>query len=215
MTNDNHNESPKSGVVTLLLCLFLGTFGVHRFYVGKIGTGILMLLTAGGFGIWTIVDIVRIACCDFTDKDGKYVMFRKESKSRTTLIFTILGLVFLSIVVYVFFLVMLVMHLTGGLMDTVYGQMNALQQGDYAKAYSYTSSEFQKSTSLPKFKKFMEKYPLIAHHESVRCPERKMENEQGYVMCKLQASDGGVRVLEYLLVKENDTWKILGLKLNR
>lgn len=45
------NKSTKSGLVTLLLGIFLGVFGAHRFYVGKIGTGILMILTLGGLGI--------------------------------------------------------------------------------------------------------------------------------------------------------------------
>jgi len=54
----------------LLLCLFIGPLGLHRFYVGKIGTGILMILTAGGLGIWVIVDLVMIVTGNFTDKDG-------------------------------------------------------------------------------------------------------------------------------------------------
>lgn len=60
----------KSFVVALLLCFFVGVLGVHRFYVGKIGTGILMLITAGGFGIWTLVDFIVIAVGKFTDKQG-------------------------------------------------------------------------------------------------------------------------------------------------
>ena len=63
-------NSDRSFVATILLCLFLGTFGVHRFYTGKVGTGILMLVTIGGFGIWYLVDLILIACCAFKDKNG-------------------------------------------------------------------------------------------------------------------------------------------------
>ncbi|MCL2793448.1 MAG: TM2 domain-containing protein [Spirochaetaceae bacterium] len=61
----------KKWLVALLLAIFLGTLGVHRFYVGKIGTGILMILTLGGCGIWTIIDIILIATGSFKDVDGK------------------------------------------------------------------------------------------------------------------------------------------------
>lgn len=60
--------SDRSWIVTLLLAIFLP---VHRFYVGKIGTGILFWLTAGGFGIWYIIDIVMILLDVFTDKNGR------------------------------------------------------------------------------------------------------------------------------------------------
>ncbi len=56
--------------MTLLLCVFLGGIGGHRFYVGKIGTGILMLLTGGGFGLWWLIDLIMIIVGSFTDKDG-------------------------------------------------------------------------------------------------------------------------------------------------
>lgn len=67
--------SPKSRVVCLLLCLLLGALGVHRFYVGKTGTGILMLLTLGGLGIWNLIDLIMIIVGSFTDKEG-LVVFR-------------------------------------------------------------------------------------------------------------------------------------------
>jgi len=63
-------QSEKGFVPTLLLCLFLGVFGIHRFYAGKIGTGIVQLLTLGGLGIWAMVDLVLIACGKFKDKNG-------------------------------------------------------------------------------------------------------------------------------------------------
>ncbi|WP_259780346.1 TM2 domain-containing protein [Aestuariispira ectoiniformans] len=62
--------SEKGFVPALLLCFFLGSLGIHRFYVGKIGTGILMLITLGGLGIWTIIDFVLIAVGSFKDKEG-------------------------------------------------------------------------------------------------------------------------------------------------
>jgi TM2 domain-containing membrane protein YozV len=63
-------KSPKSFVATLLFVIFLGAMGIHRFYVGKIGSGILMLLTAGGFGIWWIIDFILIVSGAFRDKNG-------------------------------------------------------------------------------------------------------------------------------------------------
>ena len=64
--------SPKSWLVTLLLCLFLGTIGIHRFYVGKIGTGILMilLLMTGISAIWAVIDLILIILGKFKDKQG-------------------------------------------------------------------------------------------------------------------------------------------------
>lgn len=62
--------SEKGFVPTLLLCFFIGFMGVHRFYVGKIGTGLLQLVTFGGLGIWTLVDFVMIVVGNFKDKDG-------------------------------------------------------------------------------------------------------------------------------------------------
>lgn len=62
--------SEKKFVPAVLLCFFLGNLGVHRFYLGKIGTGILMLITLGGLGIWTIIDFVRLIVGSLKDKNG-------------------------------------------------------------------------------------------------------------------------------------------------
>lgn len=65
--------SSKSRTVAALLCFFLGGFGAHRFYAGKIGTGIVWLLTLGCFGIGALIDFIMILCGNFTDKDGKVI----------------------------------------------------------------------------------------------------------------------------------------------
>lgn len=66
--------SPKSRLAALLLCFFLGYLGIHRFYVGKTGTGILWLLTVGLFGIGALVDFIMIIVGSFTDQAGLFVL---------------------------------------------------------------------------------------------------------------------------------------------
>ena len=67
------SESDSQWVVTLLLAFLLGVIGAHRFYVGKTGTGILMLLTFGGLGIWLLIDLILIITGQFTNKDGEKI----------------------------------------------------------------------------------------------------------------------------------------------
>lgn len=60
--------SDKSRLAAALLCWFLGIIGVHRFYVGKVGTGIAMIFTLGGLGIWVLIDLIMILVGSFKDK---------------------------------------------------------------------------------------------------------------------------------------------------
>lgn len=71
--SDDLFASPKSRLTTVLLAVFLGVFGAHRFYTGKIKTGLLMLVTLGGMGLWYLYDIIVIAAGSFRDSEGMLV----------------------------------------------------------------------------------------------------------------------------------------------
>ena len=69
-----HDESEYTRLPVLVLCIFLGWIGLHRFYVGKIGTGILQLITLGGLGLWTLYDLIVIVFGTFTDSEGRKII---------------------------------------------------------------------------------------------------------------------------------------------
>lgn len=73
-THSDGQVSPQHGsksfLVAFLLSLFLGTLGVDRFYLGKIGTGVLKLITFGGFGIWALIDLILLIANKTKAKDG-------------------------------------------------------------------------------------------------------------------------------------------------
>ncbi len=70
---ESAQRSDKSGLACLLLLLLVGWLGAHRFYVGKIGTAILFIITAGGLGIWWLIDLIMIICGAFADSEGNKV----------------------------------------------------------------------------------------------------------------------------------------------
>jgi TM2 domain-containing membrane protein YozV len=70
--SNNRTLNPK-WLVTILLAGLLGVFGVHRFYLGKIGTGILMLITAGGLGIWYLIDLIIALTGNMSDENGELI----------------------------------------------------------------------------------------------------------------------------------------------
>ena len=55
----------------VLLCVFFGVFGAHRFYTGKTGTALLQLFTLGGIGIWATIDLIFLIVGSFKDKEGR------------------------------------------------------------------------------------------------------------------------------------------------
>lgn len=73
----NQNVSDKDWTTLLIVCFFLGFLGVHRFMVGKTGSGVLQLVTLGGCGIWSLIDLIMIALGKFTDAEGRLIVQKK------------------------------------------------------------------------------------------------------------------------------------------
>ncbi len=71
MAGNTTGKNQRQWMVALLLSIFVGEFGVDRFYMGHIGTGILKLVTFGGCGIWWLIDIILIATNNLKDADGQ------------------------------------------------------------------------------------------------------------------------------------------------
>jgi hypothetical protein len=94
----------KSFMATWLLSLLLGNLGVDRFYLGKTGTGIAKLLTFGGFGIWSIVDLIITLTGNARDRDGRPLEGYSENKKKAWIITAVVWLV--GMVVGVLYMVM-------------------------------------------------------------------------------------------------------------
>ena len=65
--------SDKRILPAAILCFFFGIFGAHRFYVGKIGSGVFQIFTFGGLGIWALCDFILLVLGAFTDKQGSKI----------------------------------------------------------------------------------------------------------------------------------------------
>jgi hypothetical protein len=66
----SNGDEPKSQMIALILVLLVGLLGIHRFYLGYTGVGLIQLLTLGGCGIWALIDLIRIATGDLKPADG-------------------------------------------------------------------------------------------------------------------------------------------------
>ena len=120
----------------------------------------------------------------------------------------VLGVVGFVVVVFA-----LAMFLTSGLVDPLDRHLDALAKGDLEAAYAETSVAFRDNTSPEQFAAFVRGNPSLSRITGHSFGERSWENNIGSVKGTLKTSDGGVVPVEFRLVKENDQWKILGIKL--
>lgn len=210
----------KSGKTALLLCVFFGFLGVHRFYVGKIGSGILTLITGGLLGLWTIVDLIRLAQNKFTDKHGNYLIVTENTSLKQRLIITLGSLIF-WLVITLSLLLSLLHYLITGLTDIAKAQLDALRQGNIAQAYSYTSAQYQDAISLEQFKKWLADYPELVNNKAVTFDVSGINNSvinnqpdylnSGFLESTVTSNSGEKLHVNYIFIKENGMWKIIGI----
>lgn len=208
------NKSTKSGWIALFLGIFLGIFGIHRFYVGKIGTGILMMLTLGGMGIWLLTDLILIVSNKFEDKQGNTVVLMQNP---SPFMKGIIGFcaVFSQILVCIGLFIAIIFYSTSGLIKPIQNQLNAIGHDDMQMAYTYTSTAFQQAVPFERFKIIINQYPALKNNVRFSWNKREFQNEKGFVSGILKSKDGVVLPIEYRLIKENGQWKILSFTLNK
>ncbi len=204
--------SPCSGVTAWVLCIFLGYLGAHRFYVGKIGTGILMLLTFGGFGIWYVYDYYSIPCKNFTDAQGRYVECQRNQAF--PIIMACFVSFFVTIYITAFGFIGMMMLTETTVKDVAKKQLSAIQENKLDEAYSYESSE---SISSSDFNDFVKQHPEFSHGHSIQFPDSKY-NDFNSESAKLEAqliSDTGEKIkLYYEFKKINREWKIVKIEIS-
>ncbi|CUI17830.1 conserved hypothetical protein [Candidatus Protochlamydia naegleriophila] len=103
---------------------------------------------------------------------------------------------------------------TERLVDVIDNQLEALRQNDVTKAYyGYTSKDFQAATSQEQFREFIETYPVFLNNQSAHFTQRSIDNNISTLKGNLTSQDHINTPIEYKLIKEDDKWKILSIRL--
>lgn len=119
----------------------------------------------------------------------------------------------LGVVAFLVLVIGSALFFTSDLIVPIDAHLAALRAGDIRGAYEQTSSAFKQSTSYEQFAAFISTYPSLSKNKKASFSERSWEGSQGHVKGTLTDESGGVLPVEFRLVKENDTWKILGINL--
>jgi Clostripain family/Domain of unknown function (DUF4864) len=114
-----------------------------------------------------------------------------------------------GMVAFIILAVGLGFYFTAGMAGVVEKQLDLLRQGDIKGAYSLTSKDFHKATSLEQFTAFVKQYPSLSQNQGHTFSTRSIENNIGTVKGTLTAKDGAVTPVEFQLVKEQEEWRIL------
>jgi len=114
-----------------------------------------------------------------------------------------------GVVAFIILAVGLAFYFTAGMVGVVEKQLELLRQGDIKAAYTLTSKDFQKATSLDRFTAFVKNYSSLSQNQGHTFTTRSIENNIGTVKGTLTAKDGAVTPVKFQLVKEQGEWRIL------
>lgn len=202
---------PKSGITALGLCFFFGFFGVHRFYVEKKWTGLLMLFTGGIIGVWVIFDLVLLIQNKFEDKQQRpLTVFAGTTPLKNTL--SMFAVIFSWLAMILVSLMALMLYATSGLVSVVTAQLNAFNKEDISTAYSYMSRGFQSKVSLQLFGETINQIPILKSNPSTSFYDRSISGNYGSLGGTLTGPDKSQLPIQYQLIKEQGVWKINGFR---
>ena len=142
-------EGEKSFEIAALLSFFVGQLGIDRFYLGKIGTGVIKLLTAGGLGIWALIDIFLILTGRLRAKDG--LPLKGYAKNNKTFKIIILGILAVEFLLVIPVLVLLTTTTFKGVNGKA---MDAKRQADVSVLQTGAEAFYFKQSYYPSLKDF-------------------------------------------------------------
>ncbi len=119
-----------------------------------------------------------------------------------------------GVITFIIIVIAIAYFATGGVNSTIKNQLVALRSGDIAKAYSYTSTDFRNATPLTDFEAFVNHYEALRENKRFSLTEKEIKDDTGVVKGTLYSKEGASTPVEYLLVKEDGEWKILGIQVN-
>lgn len=205
-------DKQKLGTTALVLCILFGMLGVHRFYVGKTWTGIMMLVTGGFLGVWVVIDLISITRNKFEDKNGNELeIIHNITPIKETILVS--GTVMLWVGLFFTVIAIFLRYSTSELVTVVDSQLTALKNGQIDQAYAYTGQGYQRNNSVDAFKNFVYAHPALINNVSSDLPDRQIINNNGFVKGTLTAKDGVETPVVYQLVKENGVWRIININI--
>lgn len=122
--------------------------------------------------------------------------------------------ILIGVGIFILLVVGLSFSATSGIVDVAEKQLNLIGSGDMKGAYALTSQEFQRSVTYDNFLAYVNNYVVLKNYKDHSFSSREIQGATGTISGTLTATDGTVTPVEYQLIKENDTWKILSLNLS-